>query len=73
VVLVYKSEDCSGAAVRLTGSTARLDPGLRSFSVESGAPASVWAQADYAGSHTEPAGPSICLSPGFEIRSVRLK
>lgn len=73
VVLVYKSEDCSGEALRLSASTARLDPGLRSFAVESGAPASAWAQADYAGSHTEPVGPSVCLSPGFEIRSVRLK
>ena len=73
VVLAYKSEDCSGAAVRLTGSAARLDPGIRSFLVESGAPASAWAQPDYAGSHTEPVGPSMCISPGFEIRSVRLK
>jgi len=73
VVLVFKSEDCSGDAVRLTGSTARLEPGVRSFQVESGAPASAWAQADYAGPHTEPVGPSMCISPGFEIGSVRLK
>jgi hypothetical protein len=73
VVLAYKSEDCSGDALRLTGSSARLDPGIRSFLVESGAPASAWAQADYAGSHTEPIGPSMCVSPGFEIRSVQLK
>lgn len=73
VVLVFKSEDCSGDAVRLTGSTARLEPGIRSFQVESGAPASAWAQADYVGLHSEPVGPSICISPGFEIASVRLK
>jgi hypothetical protein len=73
VVLVYKSEDCSGDAVRLSANTARLDPGMRSFSVESGALASAWAQADYAGTRTEPVGPSICISPGFEIRSIRLE
>ncbi len=73
VVLVFKSEDCSGDTVRLTGSAARLEPGLRSFRVESGAPASAWAQADYAGLHTEPVGPSMCISPGFEIASIRQK
>jgi hypothetical protein len=71
-VLVYKSEDCSGDAVRLRASTARLDPGMHSFSVESGAPASAWAQTDYAGTRTEPVGPSICVAPGFEILSIKL-
>jgi hypothetical protein len=73
VVLIYKSEDCSGGAVRLSASAARLDPGIRSLSVESGAPVSAWAQPDYAGPHTEPVGPSICVSPGFEIRSIKLQ
>jgi hypothetical protein len=72
-VLLYKSEDCSGDAVRADKSMARLEGGaFRSFAVESGAPASVFAQADYAGSHTEPVGASICLSPGFDIASVRV-
>jgi hypothetical protein len=73
VVLAYKSEDCSGTATRVTGSTARLESGLRSFLVESGSPASAWEQPDYAGGHTEPVGPSICIAPGFDIRSIRLK
>lgn len=72
VVRAYKSEDCSGDAVRLTASNASLDSGVRSFAVESGAPASAWAQTDYAGSRTEPVGPTICVSPGFEIRSIKL-
>jgi hypothetical protein len=73
VVRAYKSDDCSGDAVRVTGSTANLGSGVRSFAVESGASASAWAQADYAGRHTEPVGPTICVSPGFEIRSIRLQ
>lgn len=73
VVRTYKSDDCSGDPVRLTGSTASLDSGVRSFAVESGASASAWAQANYAGNHTEPVGPTMCVSPGFEIRSIRLQ
>lgn len=72
-VLAYKTDDCSGDAVRVTASTASLDSGLRSFTVESGAPASAWAQTGYAGSHTEPVGPTLCVSPGFEIRSIKLQ
>ena len=73
VVLAYKSEDCSGTATRVTGSTAGLDSGLRSFLVESGPPASAWEQPDYAGRHTEPVGPSICVAPGFDVRSIKLQ
>jgi hypothetical protein len=73
VVLAYKSEDCSGTAVRVTGSAARLDAGVRSFLVESGPAASAWEQADYAGRHTEPVGPTVCVAPGFDIRSIKLK
>jgi hypothetical protein len=72
VVLAYKSEDCSGDSLRVTGSTARLDPGLRSFQVDSGNPANAWEKPDYAGLHTEFVGPSMCVSPGFEIRSIKL-
>jgi hypothetical protein len=73
VVLVYKSEDCSGDALQLSGSVGELGAGLRSFRVESGPAASAWEQAGYAGRHTEPVGPSICLSPGFDVRSIRLQ
>jgi len=71
VVFAYKSEDCSGDPLRVTGSTARLDPGLRSFQVDSGSPADAWEKPDYAGLHTDFVGPGICISPGFEIRSIK--
>ena len=73
VVLVYKSDDCSGDALRLTGSADKLDAGLRSFRVESGPPASAYEQAGYAGRYCEPVGASMCISPGFAIRSIRLQ
>ena len=72
-VVFYKSEDCSGDPLRVTGSTARLDPGLRSFQVDSGSPADAWEKPDYAGLHTDFVGPGICISPGFEIQSIKLK
>jgi len=71
VVLAYKSDDCSGDPLRVTGSTARLDPGLHSFRVDSGNPANAWEKSDYAGVHTEFVGPSMCVSPGFEIQSIK--
>jgi hypothetical protein len=40
VVLAYKSEDCSGEALRVTGSTTRLEGRIASFQVDAGAPAS---------------------------------
>jgi hypothetical protein len=72
VVFAYKSEDCSGDPQSVTGSTARLQ-GIRSFHVDSGNPASAWEKPDYAGLHTEFVGPSICVSPGFEIQSIKRK
>ena len=73
VVLAYKSGDCSGDPVRVTSSAAQLEKGIGSFQVESGAPASAWENASYTGLHTEFVGPSICVSPGFEIQSIKLK
>ena len=73
VVLAYKSDDCSGEALRVTGSTARLEGRIASFQVDAGAPASAWEKPDYAGRHTELVGPSICVSPGFDIQSIKLK
>jgi hypothetical protein len=74
VVLVFGSEDCSGDATRVSSSTPRLgERPARSFRVESGAPASAWEKADYAGRHTEFVGPSICVSPGFNIKSIKLR
>jgi hypothetical protein len=73
VILAYKSDDCSGEALRVTGSTARLEGSIASFQVDAGAPASAWEKPDYAGRHTELVGPSICVSPGFDIQSIKLK
>jgi hypothetical protein len=72
-VLIYKSGDCSGDPLRVTSSTAQLEKGVGSFQVDSGAPASAWENADYTGRHTEFVGPSICVSPGFDIQSIKLK
>jgi hypothetical protein len=72
-VMVYRSADCSGDALRLDKSTAQLEQGaFYSFAVESGAPASAFAQANYSGMRTQPIGPSICVSPGFSISAIRL-
>jgi len=74
VVQVFGSEDCSGDAARVSSSTPRLgERPARSFRVESGAAASAWEKADYAGLHTEFVGPSICVSPGFDIQGIKLK
>lgn len=74
VVLAYQSADCSGDPIRVTGSTARVaQSGVLSFQVESGASATIWEKTDYAGRGTAPVGPSICISPGFEIQSIQLQ
>ena len=73
VVLAYKSGDCSGEPLRIMNSAAQLEKAIGSFQVESGAPASAWESAGYTGRHTEFVGPSICVAPGFEIQSIKLK
>jgi hypothetical protein len=45
--------------------------GMRSFSVESGAPASAFEKANFAGQRAGPVAPSVCVSPGWEIAGVR--
>jgi hypothetical protein len=72
-VLVYKSADCSGDGLKLDKSNGRLEAGVYySFAVESGGPASVFAQPDFAGSRTAPVGPTICVAPNFSISAVRI-
>jgi hypothetical protein len=74
VVLAYQSPDCSGSPVRVTASTARVaQSGVLSFQVESGASASVFEKADYGGRGTAPVAPTLCVSPGFEIQSIRMQ
>jgi hypothetical protein len=74
VVLAYQSPDCSGNPVRVTASTTRVaQSGVLSFQVESGASASVFEKADYGGRGTAPVAPTLCVSPGFEIQSIRMQ
>ncbi|MCC7548472.1 MAG: hypothetical protein IT532_11965 [Burkholderiales bacterium] len=74
-VVLYASEDCSGDGKRVSTSTAALSgagiAGARSYMVESGPGVSVWEKADYAGRKVEAVGPGICISPGWEVGSVR--
>jgi hypothetical protein len=71
--MLFASDDCSGTGSKATASTAKLAGGIRSFMVDAGAPASVWQNADYNGSRTQPVGPGICISPGWEIGSLRFE
>jgi hypothetical protein len=71
-VLLFASDDCSGDATKVSGTTSDLAEGLRSFTVESGGPASVWEEGDFSGRRTQPVGPTLCVSPGWEIGSVRI-
>jgi hypothetical protein len=74
VVLAYQSTDCSGTPIRVTGSTKQVSQsGVLSFQVESGASASVWEKADFAGRGTAPVAPTLCVSPGFEIQSIQVQ
>jgi hypothetical protein len=59
--------------MRLSKSTAQLEQGaFYSFAVDSGAPASAFAQANYGGMRTQPVAASICVSPGFPISAIRV-
>jgi hypothetical protein len=70
-VLLFASEDCSGEAIKVTAAAGSVNAGMRSFMLESGAPASVWQKANYDGMRTQPVGAGICISPGWDIGSVR--
>jgi len=74
-VKLFASDDCSGEAKSVSASSARLaDAGMagaRSYEVEAGAAAGVWEKADYAGRKVEMVGAGVCVSPGWEIGSVR--
>ena len=75
-VLLFASDDCSGSPKKITASTPNLTAQsirARSFSVASGPPASAWQKAGYLGANVEPVGPSICVSPGWEIAGIRLQ
>jgi hypothetical protein len=75
-VMLYRSEDCSGEPARVGKSTPNLKAvgidGIRSMSLESGGPAAGWRKPDFGGRSTGYMAPTICVSPGFEIQSVRV-
>lgn len=74
-IALYASEDCSGDGKRVAASTASLADagvaGARSMMVEAGGPAGAWEKAQYGGRKLEMVGRGVCVSPGFEIGSVR--
>ena len=72
-VLLFASDDCSGDGTKVSGSAARVVAGMRSVLIESGGPASVWQKADYSGAQLQPVGPGTCISPGWEIGSVKFQ
>lgn len=75
-VLLFATDDCSGDSKTVTASSSDISSlaadGLYSFQVASGGPASVWSNIGFAGSRTQPVVPSLCVSPGFQIKSVRI-
>lgn len=71
-VSLFKTEDCSGEAATVTASTARLPEGYLSFQGEAGEPVQAWEKPDFAGAATQPVGPGICLSPGWNISGVKI-
>ncbi len=75
-VALFATEDCSGNAATVTASSNDLaslaTDGLYSFQVLSGSPASVWSGTSFSGSRTQPVGPSLCVSPGWRIKSLKI-
>ena len=75
-VMLFATEDCSGNAATVTASSndlaALAADGLFSFQVLSGGPASVWSETRFSGARTQPVGPTLCVSPGWRIKSLRI-
>lgn len=69
--LLYASDDCTGDGSRVSGSTAKVAAGMRSLMIESGAPVGVWQKADYSGVQLQPVAPGTCISPGWDIGSLK--
>jgi hypothetical protein len=75
-VALFTTEDCSGNAVAITASSSDLSShaadGLRSFQVVSGSPASAWSGTGFSGARTQPVAASLCISPGWPIKSLKI-
>ena len=72
-LLLFASEDCSGDSTKVSGNAGSVAGGMRSFMVESGGAASAWQKADYTGAQVQPVAPGNCISPGWEIASVKFQ
>lgn len=70
-VSLFKSEDCSGEATRVTQSTSQLGAGFLSYQVDGGV-ISAYAKANFGGAGTQPILGSMCVSPGWAIASVKV-
>lgn len=71
-VSLFKTDDCSGEAASVTASAARLPEGYLSFQGDAGGSIQAWEKPDFAGAFTQPVGPGICLSPGWNISGVKI-
>lgn len=75
-VMLFTTADCSGNLVTVTASSNDLSSlaadGLYSFQVLSGGPAGVWSDIGFSGTRTFPVAPSLCISPGWQIKSLRI-
>jgi len=75
-VTLFTTADCSGNPVTVTVSSNDLSSlaadGLYSFQVQTGGPASVWSDIGFAGTRTYPVAPTICISPGWQIKSLKI-
>jgi hypothetical protein len=75
-VELFTTDDCSGNAASVAASSNDLSllaaDGLYSFQVLSGGPASVWSGTSFSGTRTEPVAPSLCVSPGWRIKSLKI-
>jgi hypothetical protein len=70
-VSLFKSDDCSGEAIKADKSNAQLAGGIYSYQVESGM-VSAHEKANFAGASTRPVVGSMCVSPGWGIGSVKV-
>lgn len=75
-VSVFASEDCSGDGKTISATSAKLAEqgasGVRSYRVDSGAPAAGFEKPDFGGRKIEPVGVGLCVSPGFEVGAIRI-
>ncbi len=67
----FKSENCSGDAVKAAKSNVQLAEGIYSYQVDSGM-VSAYEKPNFGGASTRPVVGSMCVSPGWAIGSVKV-